>query len=125
MLKNTQHNLTVGKELKDLAALFEDLKNRSVAIDSTLGALVSAEGKRAQNSLEKIERKLLKAEKRVHTEKLKQIEAVKDALFPGGGLQERTDNFMNFYLQDRDFIQKLIKLFDPFDFRMHFFSYHD
>lgn len=125
VLKNTHHNLTLGKELKQIQALFDELKQRAQAIDSTLVQLVGAEGKRSEHSIEKIEKKLLKAEKRVHAEKLKQIEVIKDALFPGGGLQERVDNFLNFYQQDNAFIQKLLTHFDPFDFRMHFLSYHD
>ncbi|MEJ0054214.1 MAG: bacillithiol biosynthesis BshC [Bacteroidota bacterium] len=63
--------------------------------------------------------------KRLQSEKLKQIEAVKDALFPGGSLQERTDNFMNFYQQDPDFIKKLLNDFDPFDFQFNVLTYHD
>jgi bacillithiol biosynthesis cysteine-adding enzyme BshC len=125
VLKNTTHNLTLGKELKEVDSLFEDIQKRAVAIDASLGSLVGAEGKRAQHSLEKIEKKLLKAEKRVHAEKLKQIESVKDALFPNGGLQERVDNFLNFYQQDPAFISNVVERFDPFDFRMHFFQYHD
>jgi uncharacterized protein YllA (UPF0747 family) len=87
--------------------------------------LVGAETQRAIKSLEKIEHKLLKAEKRFQSDRLKQVEAVKDSLFPGGGLQERTDNFLNFYSQDPQFIQKLIDHFDPFDFRFNVLAYND
>ncbi len=125
VLKNTHHNLTLGKELQAVRALFEDVQKRANTIDRTLGPLVAAEAKRTEHSLEKIEKKLLKAEKRVHSDKLRQIEEVKDALFPGGGLQERIDNFLNFHQQDRSFIPSLLTHFDPFDFRMHFLSYHD
>ena len=52
-------------------------------------------------------------------EKLKQIESVKDALFPNDSLQERTDNFLNFYQTDPRFIDKLVQLFDPFDFQFN------
>jgi hypothetical protein len=44
-------------------------------------------------------------------------------LFPGGGLQERTDNFLNFYQQDQLFIQKLIEHLDPFDYRFNILQY--
>ena len=125
VLKHTQHNLTLSREMETVRKLFADVRDRASAIDPTLGPLVGAEAKRAEHSLEKIEKKLLKAEKRVHSEKLKQIESVKDALFPGGGLQERVDNFLNFYQQDPHFIRSLVQHFDPFDFRMHFLSYHD
>jgi bacillithiol biosynthesis cysteine-adding enzyme BshC len=124
VLKHSPRNLTVGAERKQVLDLFEELKKRSDAIDTTLTAYIGAEGKRALNSLEKIERKLLRAEKRLHTDKLKQIEAVKDILFPNGSLQERTDNFLNFYQQDKAFIDKLIEKFDPFDYQFNILSYN-
>jgi bacillithiol biosynthesis cysteine-adding enzyme BshC len=123
ILTHSKHNLTVGTERTTIEGLFLNLRQRAEAIDQTLGPFIGAEGKRAINSLEKIERKLLRAEKRLQSDKLRQIEAIKDALFPNGGLQERTDNFLNFYQQDSDFIQKLIANFDPFDFRMNILIY--
>jgi bacillithiol synthase len=123
VLKNTHHNLTVGKERTTVDSIFSDLKQRAEAIDTTLGAFVGAEGKRTLNSLEKIEKKLLRAEKRLHEDRLRQIGEVKDALFPNGNLQERTDNFLNFYQQDNQFISKLISVFDPFDFSFNILTY--
>lgn len=119
VLRHSPRNLTVGEERTQLEKVFQQLRERATSVDVTLAAFVGAEGKRALNSLEKIERKLLRAEKRLHSDKLRQIEAVKDALFPNGNLQERTDNFLNFYQRDPQFIQKLLAHFDPFDFRMN------
>lgn len=119
VLKNSPRNLTVGVERTQMIEIFEILKQRADSIDKTLNAFVAAQGKRTINGLEKIEQKLLRAEKRLHSDKLRQIEAVKDAWFPNGSLQERTDNFLNFYQQDPAFIQKLIDIFDPFDYRFN------
>jgi bacillithiol biosynthesis cysteine-adding enzyme BshC len=123
VLKNTNHDITVGTERAQIEKHFRDLEGKASAIDKTLGPFVAAEGKRTLNNLERIERKLLRAEKRLHADRLRQIEEVKDALFPNGGLQERTDNFLNFYQQDKEFIQKLINHFDPFDFKFNVLSY--
>ena len=87
--------------------------------------MVGAETQRVIKSLEKIEHKMLRSEKRFQSDKLRQVEAVKDALFPNGGLQERTDNFLNFYLQDPNFIQKLITYFSPFDFSFTVLLYNE
>jgi bacillithiol biosynthesis cysteine-adding enzyme BshC len=126
VLKNSNHNLTTGIERQETLKLFESMKVRAQSIDPTLVPFVDAESKRSINSLEKIERKLLRAEKRLHADKLRQIEEVKDILFPGGSLQERTDNFLNFYQQDNQFIAKLIGHFDPFDFNFNVLIYqHD
>jgi bacillithiol biosynthesis cysteine-adding enzyme BshC len=125
VLKNSPRNLTVGAERTGISEIFEELKKRSDAIDKTLTAYVGAEGKRALYSLEKIEQKLLRAEKRLHADKLRQIENIKDALFPGGSLQERVDNFLNFYQQDSGFIQHLLDNFDPFDYQFNILFYQN
>ncbi|HEY5692679.1 MAG TPA: bacillithiol biosynthesis cysteine-adding enzyme BshC [Cyclobacteriaceae bacterium] len=121
--KNTHHNLTLTEEMKTVGQLFDQIKSRAIEIDPTLERMIAAETKRASNSFGKIEQKLLKAEKRLHADKLRQIDEVKEALFPIGGLQERSDNFLNFYQQDPDFIQKILKVFDPFDFQFNLISY--
>jgi len=123
VLKHSPRNLTVGQERSAIHELFDAMQKRSEDVDKTLSAFVGAEGKRALNSLERIERKLLRAEKRLHSDKLRQIESVKDELFSNGSLQERSDNFLNFYQQDSQFIQKLLNTFDPFDFSFYVLSY--
>jgi uncharacterized protein YllA (UPF0747 family) len=123
MLKNSKNNLTVGAERTTIKEIYEKLKQRAESIDLTLGPFTGAEGTRVMNGLEKIERRLLRAEKRLHTDKLRQIEAVKDALFPGGNLQERVDNFLNFYQQDKQFIDKLISLLNAFDYQFNILIY--
>jgi bacillithiol biosynthesis cysteine-adding enzyme BshC len=123
ILRNSKHNLTVGSERTAINEIFSSLTSRASEIDKTLAPFVGAEGKRALNSLEKIERKLLRAEKRFQADKLRQIESVKDALFPNGSLQERTDNFLNFYQQDTEFVIKLKENFDPFDFKFNVLTY--
>lgn len=121
--KNTHHNLTLTQELKTADNLLTEVKSRAFEIDPTLGPLVEAEAKRTAKSFERIEQKLLKAEKRNHADKLRQIEEVKDYLFPNGGLQERSDNFLNFYQEDPAFIQKVLAAFDPFDFQLNLLQY--
>jgi bacillithiol synthase len=123
MLKNTKKNLTVGAERTTIKQIYDQLKQRAESIDLTLGPFAGAEGTRVMNGLEKIERRLLRAEKRLHADKLRQIEAVKDALFPGGTLQERVDNFLNFYQQDKQFISKLITHLDPFEYQFNILTY--
>lgn len=124
-LKNSTKDLTVEKERETIRAIYTQLKERAESIDKTLGPFTAAEGTRVMNALEKLERKMLRAEKRHHTEKLGQIGSVKDALFPNGSLQERTDNFLNFYQRDKAFIDKLIRYFDPFDYQFNVLTYSE
>ena len=124
-IKFAQHKVKLNGEKEGIENYFKTIREQAETLDKTLGPLVGAETQRAIKSLEKIEHKLLKAEKRFQSDKLKQVEAVKDALFPGGGLQERTDNFLNFFLQDPQFVQKLLKNFDPFAFLFYVLIYHE
>ena len=123
VLGHTRNDLTVGKELDTANRLFEELRKRASIVDKTLGPLVGAEATRVTHGLEKIEKKMLKAEKRLHADRLRQIKDVKDALFPGGHLQERVDNFLNFYQKDPEFISRLLSMLDPFTFQFNVVSY--
>ena len=120
--KNSNANLSLGKELKEAEVIFKKVKEQASAIDSTLYQHADAQTKRLVQALEVIEQKMLRAEKRKQSDKLRQTEAVKDFLFPNDNPQERTDNFLNFYQQDPQFIEKLIQYFDPFDFRFNILS---
>ena len=123
VLAHSSHDLSTRKEQRALNELLQALRLRAENIDPTLGPFVGATAKRALASLEKVEQKMLQAEKRNQTDKLRQIDDVKDLLFPGGSLQERTDNFLNFHQRDPSFIDRLEAHFDPFDFRFNVLSY--
>lgn len=120
--KHANHDLSIDSERQQLIDLFKKLQQQALLIDATLGPFVEAQLTRAQNGLETFEKKLLRAEKRRHQEKLQQIEAVKDALFPNGSLQERTDNLLNFYQTNQGFIDQLIEKFDAFNFQFNLLS---
>lgn len=119
ILKRSREKIVLNGEKEALENYFSKIQTQALAIDKTLGPLVAAEMRRSLKSLEKIEQKFLKAEKRHQSDKLRQIETVKDSLFPNGSLQERSDNFLNFYQQDNTFVQKLLDAFDPFDLRFN------
>lgn len=118
-IKFASDKIQLNGEKEAIINQFNAIKNHAKSVDKTLEPMVAAETKRAINSLEKIEQKLLRAEKRRQADRLRQVEELKDALFPNGGLQERTDNFLNFYQTDPQFIHKLVKNFNPFDFRFN------
>ncbi|HLU50600.1 MAG TPA: bacillithiol biosynthesis cysteine-adding enzyme BshC [Flavobacteriaceae bacterium] len=59
---------------------------------------VAAQEKKQLNGLDYLEKRLLKAQKRKHADELNRLVQLKESLFPQGGLQERTDNFSQWYL---------------------------
>ncbi|GAB4233420.1 MAG: bacillithiol biosynthesis cysteine-adding enzyme BshC [Ekhidna sp.] len=116
---NSNRELSYTKELEELAKLEKQLKEKASIIDPTLVQHIEALHATFSKRIKAAEKKLVRAEKRLHQDKRSQIESVKEVLFPGGSLQERKDNFLNFYLSDPQFVQKLLKTFDPFDYRMN------
>jgi bacillithiol biosynthesis cysteine-adding enzyme BshC len=117
--KNSQNSFSLTKEIESVKNLFTMVTARAAKIDPTLLKHTEAQASRSIKSLETIQQKMLRAEKRKHSDRLRQIEVVKDYLFPNGSPQERIDNFLNFYQQDPKFIQKLVQSFDPFDFQFN------
>jgi bacillithiol biosynthesis cysteine-adding enzyme BshC len=124
-LKNSSQDLSLNAFMENARSIFDEIRKQAGKIDSTLEPHVAAKSKQTVHQLEIIEKKMLRAEKRRYTEKLRQVEMVKDTLFPGGSLQERTDNFLNFFQQNPRFIKDLVDTFDPFDYLMHVLMYHD
>jgi uncharacterized protein YllA (UPF0747 family) len=59
-----------------------------------------------------------RAEERNQETGVRQLMAVKNELFPNGSPQERSDNYLTFYLNDKEFLNKLLATFDPLDYRM-------
>ncbi|MEQ9119850.1 bacillithiol biosynthesis cysteine-adding enzyme BshC [Fulvivirga sp.] len=121
-IENTDNKVLLNGQMNELVDLFEKIKAQAESIDPTLKAHVEAQSVRTQHKLEVIEKKFIRAEKRKHSDKINQIESVLSYLFPNGGLQERTDNFLNFYLANPQFVKNLTDQLDPFDYRFHIFD---
>jgi bacillithiol synthase len=68
-----------------------------------------------------MEKRLEKAEEKKHETGIRQVENLKEKLFPDGKLQERVENFLSFFINDADFLSSLVRLFDPFDYRFNIF----
>jgi bacillithiol synthase len=63
---------------------------------------------KASKRLEKLEKKILRAEKRKFENIKNQLSKIYRSLFPGSGLQERTENFMLLYSKWGDDFFKLL-----------------
>ncbi|GAA5036292.1 putative cysteine ligase BshC [Marivirga lumbricoides] len=117
--KVSAQKLHLNEERQQLIQLMDDVQQYAGEVDLSLEEMALAETQKIRNSLDKIEKKMLAAEKRKHSDKMRQIDELKDYLFPGNGLQERKENFLPFYTADKLFIEKLLKSFDPFQLKFH------
>ncbi len=113
-LSEFQIDLTPQK--KHLQKQFETLLELAQKTDdSFLGAVKAQEAKQIKG-LENLEKRLLKAQKRKHSEDLDRITDLQNELFPNQILQERQANFSEFYLEYGElFIQKLMGQFKPLE----------
>lgn len=118
-IEHSQHELTLENELTVLANEFEAIKEKASQIDITLGKSTEAAFVRMKNSVNKLEKKMVRAEKRNLSDRTRQITDVKEYLFPGENLQERRDNFLNFYMGNPEFLDDILKAFDPLDLKFH------
>jgi len=118
---NGQEEFKLDDAYTKLSNAFEIIREKAEALDKSLVGFVGAEENKSKKSLENIEKRLQKAEEKRHEIELKQLEGLKDKLFPNGNLQERYENILNFYINSPDVIDELKKQFAPFDFRFNIF----
>lgn len=108
--RNAEHSVALNGTFEKAEALFEEVRQKAENIDQTLSQYVAAIKARSIKELQELEKKMLRAEKRKYTDHQRQIEAIKDVLFPLDGLQERVENFSGFYAKwGRSFIEELLK----------------
>jgi bacillithiol biosynthesis cysteine-adding enzyme BshC len=97
--RNSPDDWHTGKEDAEIEKVIAVLKQKATAIDPTLSRSSEAVLAKVKYQLEVLEKKMLRAEKRKMQVQLDRIARVKEALFPGGGLQERIENFLDYFLQ--------------------------
>ncbi|WMJ72611.1 bacillithiol biosynthesis cysteine-adding enzyme BshC [Cytophagaceae bacterium ABcell3] len=112
-------------EVAQVNKMFEQLQERAVQTDKSLEQFVLAQRQRILSVLSDTEKKIRNAGKKRFETEVNQVQNILDKLFPNGGLQERHENFLNFYINDHSFIEKLYNNFDPFDFRFKIFIEHE
>ncbi|MFT4659755.1 MAG: bacillithiol biosynthesis cysteine-adding enzyme BshC [Patiriisocius sp.] len=106
-----------------LMTLYDGIMEKVGAVDQSLMKFAQAERKKTENSINVIEKKLVQAEKRKQDVTLNQIRSLKEKLFPGNGMQERKDNFFQYYLSDGyGIIESLMESFDPISNSVNVYS---
>lgn len=113
---HSSEHIETEEEHALLNYIFKMLQTKAADIDPTLVAYTEAEAKRAGDIINNVEKRFKKALEKKHEQGIHQLLGLKEKLFPANTLQERYDNFLNFYINDPDLINKLMTA-DPFDFR--------
>lgn len=115
--KFSKHDLSLNPEKDQIDKIFDELKDRAVVVDGTLERTVLGEARKAEKMIEKLQKKLIRAEKRTLEDKTNQVEYIRSKLFPNETPQERVMNFLDFESRDTPFVHSIIDHIDPFDIR--------
>jgi bacillithiol biosynthesis cysteine-adding enzyme BshC len=95
--KNSDFESDLSLEKSAIQEWMEKIRDKATLVDPTLGPSVGADAQKIQNTLNQIEGKIIRSIKHQHDISLKQIDSIYQSLFPDQVLQERHDNFLNFY----------------------------
>jgi bacillithiol biosynthesis cysteine-adding enzyme BshC len=84
--------LSLEAELKSLEQVYDQVQKRVKSVDATLGAHANNLAHQSIKKLLELEKKMVRAERRKQAVSIERIHAIKHALFPNNGLQERIEN---------------------------------
>ncbi|TBX70044.1 bacillithiol biosynthesis cysteine-adding enzyme BshC [Flavobacterium silvisoli] len=112
----SQFDIDFTEQKEFLKQQFEKLQAIALQTDKSFTGAVKAQEIKQIKGLENLEKRLLKAEKRVHAEKLERIITLQNELFPNQGLQERKANFAEFYTEtEGKLLEKLLPELHPLE----------
>jgi bacillithiol biosynthesis cysteine-adding enzyme BshC len=99
-------------EKEKLAAVFASIKQQAEATDKTLSGTVEGELQKTLKGIENIEQKIVRALKTKNETAINQLKGIKQKLFPEDSIQERYDNFSQFWIRNENFIADLKEAFE-------------
>lgn len=95
--KRTANDLSLNNEIAALQKLYDQLKQKAEPVDKTLLPHIESLLAKAKKRVEELEKKILRSEKRKYEAEQRQIQGLKQTLFPNNSLQERVENIAYFY----------------------------
>ena len=107
--------ISLEAQKHSISEAFAQIEQLAKSIEPTLEKTVGAEAQKVQNTLQMLEKKISKAQETKHETVFKQLTTIKEKLFPGDGLQERSDNLLSFQTNNPNFIADLLTAFNPLE----------
>lgn len=114
--RHAEHEVEIEREYKMIEEGLEGVVSKASDIDPTVARKVEAFKVKTLKDVEHLGKRLIREEKARNDNAVQKIRKVFDRLFPEGGLQERHDNFMQFYIRHgKDYLNMLIHQLDPLE----------
>ena len=111
-ISNIDLDLSPFKE--QLKVQFDRLELLAKETDASFDGAVKAQKAKQFKGIDRLEQRLLKAQKTKLKDQVERLSLLHEQLFPGGKLQERVENFSDLYLQYGDeFVEFLMETFQP------------
>ncbi|MCF8460352.1 MAG: bacillithiol biosynthesis cysteine-adding enzyme BshC [Flavobacteriales bacterium] len=115
VLEVSDANISLDVELSLLAQLYSGLKIKATDIDGSLVASIEAEQARVQKAIEQWGSRFSRSLKKNNEVSVNRIDKIYRKLFPNGYLQERHDNFLEFYAKyGQQFFRDIHSATEPF-----------
>lgn len=114
ILKNTSGELDFSELSKLLLEFTNELKRKVIGVNEGLSNFAEAEITKMNNQFSSIQQKLIKTEKEKYENSLKQIDQIKEKLFPNDKPQERVSNFFSL-CSDGNVYTHLAAIYDAID----------
>ena len=112
---NSVHHLQINTQIAAIEAQYALIKEQAAAIDVSLVDHIEALTHKQAQKLLQVQKKMLRAEKRKYEAEQQQITKIMEQLFPGGSLQERTENIADWYkIYGTHFVSAIVENSDDF-----------
>jgi bacillithiol biosynthesis cysteine-adding enzyme BshC len=112
---NSVHHLQINTQMAAIEAQYTLIKEQAAAIDASLVDHIEALAHKQAQKLLQVQKKMLRAEKRKYEAEQQQITKIMEQLFPGGSLQERTENIADWYkIYGTHFVSAIVENSDDF-----------
>ncbi len=99
------------QRLQEQFSALETLVNET---DASFAGTVAAQKQKQFNGIDALEKRLLKAQKRKLVDHVQRLSELHETIFPGESLQERNNNFFQFYLEyGENILPLLFESLDP------------
>ena len=113
---HAEHELDISSEMKEVESALDKIVQKAKAIDPSFAHKVEAFKVKTLKETDHIGKRLVREEKSHYEGTVAKIRKFYGKLFPGGGLQERHDNFIpNFLNLGPEFFEVLIEELNPLE----------
>lgn len=103
--------------IPDFEQVFSPMVEWATSVDVTLVAAAKSELTRMRKQAEHLQNRIRKAAEKRNEIQISQITNLFLALFPNGNLQERTESWLSFLLEDPQWLEKVSAQIEPLDMR--------